>query len=280
MQLISAIDELRRHIHVWREAGLRIGFVPTMGNLHAGHLMLLEEAARHCDRIIASIFVNPLQFDQPMDLAAYPRTLETDITQLKNIGVDALFAPDELTLYPHGREAVTRVEVMGLSDILEGAARPGHFTGVATVVTKLFNCVQPDLAVFGEKDFQQLLVIRRLVADLNMPVEIVGMPTVREADGLAMSSRNQRLSAHERKRAPELYRLLQTVRDTLLNENREPVVLEQEATKQLTQLGFEPEYVAIRDADTLFDINKSTQNRVILAAARLGNTRLIDNLRI
>ncbi len=280
MQVISAIDELRTLIRAWREAGQRIGFVPTMGNLHAGHLALLEEAARHCDRVVASIFVNPLQFDQQSDLAAYPRTPEADIAQLKSIGVDLLFSPDETSFYPHGCEALTRVEVVGLSDILEGAARPGHFIGVATVVSKLFNCVQPDLAVFGEKDFQQLLIIRRLVTDLNMPIELVGLPTVREADGLAMSSRNQRLSRDERNIAPQLYRQLQGIREILLNGNSDYVSLEQAATERLQQLGFEPEYVAIRDADSLLDINNATQNRVILAAARLGHTRLIDNLRV
>jgi len=280
MQAISTIDELRAPVRAWREAGLRIGFVPTMGNLHAGHLALLEEAARHCDRVVASIFVNPLQFNQPGDLAAYPRTPEADIAQLESIGVDLLFTPAETSLYPHGCEALTRVEVAGLSDILEGAARPGHFVGVATVVTKLFNCVQPDLAVFGEKDFQQLLIIRRLVADLNMPITLVGLPTVRDPDGLAMSSRNQHLSRDERDIAPELYRQLQGIREILLNGNSDYATLEQAAIERLQQLGFEPEYVAIRDADSLSDINNTTKNRVILAAARLGHTRLIDNLRV
>jgi len=280
MKTVASIDELRTLIRGWREAGLRIGFVPTMGNLHVGHLALLEEAARHCDRVLVSIFVNPLQFDQQNDLAAYPRTPEADIAQLKSIGVDALFNPDESSLYPHGREALTRVEVAGLSDILEGAARPGHFVGVATVVTKLFNCVQPDLAVFGEKDFQQMLIIRRLVADLNIPITIMGLPTVRESDGLAMSSRNQRLSRDEREIAPQLYRQLQGIREILLNGNSDYAALEQAATEQLQQLGFEPEYVAIRDADSLSDVNDPTQKMVILAAARLGHTRLIDNLRV
>lgn len=168
MQTFSAIEPLRGCLREWRQAGQRIGFVPTMGNLHAGHLALLKEAARHCERVVASIFVNPLQFDEQSDLDAYPRTLEQDQAHLQDMGVDALFCPDELTLYPHGREALTRVEVAGLGDVLEGAARPGHFSGVTTVVAKLFNCVQPDLAVFGEKDFQQLLLVRRLVADLNL----------------------------------------------------------------------------------------------------------------
>lgn len=280
MQVISAIDELRRIVHAWRKADLQIGFVPTMGNLHRGHLALLKEAARHSQRVVASIFVNPLQFDEESDLLAYPRTLEADIAQLENIGVDVLFTPTEASLYPHGREALTRVEVVGPGDILEGAARPGHFVGVSTVVTKLFNCVQPDLAVFGEKDFQQLLLVRRLVADLNMPIRLLGLATVREADGLAMSSRNQRLSPDERKIAPLLYRELQAVRQRLLDENSDPATLEQAAIERLTRQGFVPEYVAIRDADTLLAVNDNTENRVILAAARLGDTRLIDNLRV
>ncbi len=280
MQVISAIDELRRTVQIWRKADLQIGFVPTMGNLHAGHLALLKEAARHCQRVVASIFVNPLQFDEKSDLLSYPRTLDADIAQLESMGVDALFTPAEASLYPHGREALTRVEVTGLGDILEGAARPGHFVGVTTVVTKLFNCVQPDLAVFGEKDFQQLLLVRRLVADLNMPIALLGLATVRETDGLAMSSRNQRLSTDERKIAPLLYQELQTVRQALLHDKRDYAVLEQAAIERLTRQGFAPEYLAIRDADTLLAINNNTENRVILAAARLGDTRLIDNLRV
>ncbi len=280
MQVISAIDELRRTVQAWRKAELQIGFVPTMGNLHAGHLALIKEAARHCQRVVASIFVNPLQFDEEGDLQSYPRTLEADMAQLESVGVDVLFTPTEASLYPHGRESLTRVDVAGLGDILEGAARPGHFVGVTTVVTKLFNCVQPDLAVFGEKDFQQLLLVQRLVADLNMPIKLLGLATVREADGLAMSSRNQRLSTAERKIAPLLYRELQAIKDALLHEKHDYAALEQAAVERLLRLGFVPEYVAIRDADTLLAINNNTENRVILVAARLGDTRLIDNLRV
>ncbi len=280
MQVISAIDELRRTVRAWHKADLSVGFVPTMGNLHTGHLALLKEAARHCQRVVASVFVNPLQFDEERDLLAYPRTLEADIAQLESIGVDVLFTPMETSLYPNGREALTCVEVADLGNVLEGAARPGHFMGVSTVVTKLFNCVQPDLAVFGEKDFQQLLLIRRMVADLNMPITLLGLATVREEDGLAMSSRNQRLSADERKVAPLLYRELQAVREALLHESSDYTRLEQAAIEHLTRLGFISEYVAIRDADSLASVHNDTENRVILAAARLGNTRLIDNLRV
>jgi len=284
MQVLSTVETLRRCLGGWRDAGQRIGFVATMGNLHAGHLALLKEAARHSDRIVASIFVNPLQFNEQGDLDAYPRTFEQDVAQLQNLGVDALFSPDENGLYPQGREAITRVEVGGLSDILEGAARPGHFAGVTTVVAKLFNCVQPNLAVFGEKDFQQLLLVlllvRRLVADLNMPIEVIGLPTVREVDGLAMSSRNQHLNAAQRKLAPQLYQQLQAVRTSLLTGNRDYSAQEQTAVDALENMGFEPDYVAIRDADRLSAIDETTQNQVILMAARLGQTRLIDNLRV
>ncbi len=280
MQVFSTIEMLRKRVQGWREAGRRIGFVPSMGNLHAGHLALLKEAARHSERIVASIFVNPLQFDQQDDLDAYPRTLDNDIAQLQKLGVDAVFTPDEASLYPQGRDAITRVEVSGLSGILEGAARPGHFAGVTTVVAKLFNCVQPDLAVFGEKDFQQLLLVRRLVADLNMPIEIIGLPTVRETDGLALSSRNQHLNAEQRKLAPQLYQQLQSVRASVLEGNCDYAALEQATVEDLESLGFEPDYVAIRDADWLSVPNKTTQNQVILMAARLGQTRLIDNLRV
>ena len=280
MQTVTAIEALRAQIRQWRQAGQRIGFVPTMGNLHAGHLALMAEAARRCERVVASIFVNPLQFDEQADLDAYPRTLAADRARLEEQGIDLLFAPDEATLYPRGRDTITRVSVTGLDDLLEGAARPGHFIGVATVVTKLFNCVQPDLAVFGEKDFQQLLVIRRLVADLDMPVEILGLPTVREADGLAMSSRNQRLSETQRRLAPALYRELQRLRARIREGDTDYPALEQAAGASLAEQGFVPDYVAIRDADTLMPIDETTRNRVILAAARLGDTRLIDNLRV
>lgn len=280
MQEISDIAALRAVVKSWRQAGLRVGFVPTMGNLHAGHLALLKQAVRDSDRVVASIFVNPLQFNVQADLEAYPRTLQDDRVALESTAVDVLFCPDEVSMYPQGRKLVSQVEVMGLSDILEGAARPGHFVGMTTVVTKLFNCVQPDLAVFGEKDFQQLLLVRRLVADLNMPVEIRSLATVREDDGLAMSSRNQRLSEQERKLAPTLYQQLCRVRESLGEENIEIKALEQAATEYLTEQGFIPEYFVIRDADSLSEVNNDTRNRVILVAVGLGDTRLIDNLRV
>ncbi len=208
MERIESLRDLRERVTAWRSAGARLAFVPTMGNLHAGHLTLVREARALADMVVASIFVNPLQFGAGEDLDAYPRTLEDDRRLLAGEGCDLLFTPRVDEVYPRGQAAQTRVEVPGLSDILCGARRPGHFVGVSTVVCKLFNMVQPNLALFGEKDFQQLLVIRRMVEDLAMPVEIVGVPTVRESDGLAMSSRNGYLTAEERARAPVLYRVL------------------------------------------------------------------------
>lgn len=208
MNIVEQLNDLRNQVRAWRTAGERVGFVPTMGNLHEGHITLVREALQRVPRVVVSIFVNPLQFGPTEDLAAYPRTPEQDQARLAEAGCHLLFAPSVATMYPNGQAVQTRVEVPGLSDILCGASRPGHFIGVATVVCKLFNMVQPDLALFGEKDFQQLLVIRRMVADLAMPVEVSGVPIVREPDGLAMSSRNGYLSVGERAQAPSLYRTL------------------------------------------------------------------------
>ncbi|MDX1269762.1 MAG: pantoate--beta-alanine ligase, partial [Oceanisphaera sp.] len=203
MQLVSTLDELRAVINGWRRNGERIGFVPTMGNLHQGHLELVKQARSRCDRVVVSIFVNPLQFDRAADLNAYPRTLEQDCERLGE-QADIVFTPTPTLMYPAGQQQQTRVIVPGISEVLEGALRPGHFDGVSTVVCKLFNLVQPDLACFGEKDYQQLALIRKMTADLNMPVEILGVPTVRAEDGLALSSRNGYLTDSERTQAPEL----------------------------------------------------------------------------
>ncbi|MEJ2393621.1 MAG: pantoate--beta-alanine ligase [Candidatus Thiodiazotropha sp.] len=274
----TTLSELRESIARWRTGGQRIAFVPTMGNLHAGHLDLMAEARRRADRVVASIFVNPMQFGAGEDFDAYPRTLEADKSKLTEAGVDLLFAPTASIIYPKGAEQQTRVEVPGVSDILCGASRPGHFVGVATVVCKLFNMVQPDLAVFGEKDFQQLMVIRRMVADLAIPIEIVGKSTVRESDGLAMSSRNGYLSAEERAKAPQLYRTLQATAAALQDGNRDYNELEAKAEKALQDAGFRPDYYAIRRAEDLEMPQETEENLVILAAAYLGTTRLIDNL--
>ncbi|MEJ2462172.1 MAG: pantoate--beta-alanine ligase [Candidatus Thiodiazotropha sp.] len=274
----TQLDALRAAIGQWRKEGERIAFVPTMGNLHAGHLDLVQEAARQADRVVVSIFVNPLQFGEGEDFDAYPRTLDEDKQKLMELGADLLFAPTVDTLYPSGQEAQTRVEVPALSDILCGASRPGHFVGVATVVCKLFNMVQPDLAVFGEKDYQQLMVIRRMVADLAMPIRIVGKSTVREPDGLAMSSRNGYLSADQRGAAPLLYRTLQSTAEALRGGDRDYTGLETAAREVLQEAGFRPDYYVIRRAGDLAPPGQSEDNLVVLAAAYLGTTRLIDNL--
>ena len=277
MQTARTIEALRQAVAAWRREGRRIALVPTMGNLHAGHLRLVEAVRGRADVVIVSIFVNPLQFDRPDDLKAYPRTLEEDRRQLEALGVDLLFVPAEDEVYPPGGGG-TRVEVPELSEILEGRSRPGHFSGVATVVSKLFNLAQPDVAVFGEKDFQQLLVIRRLAADLNVPVEILGVPTVRESDGLAMSSRNGYLSAEERQRAPALYRALKQLADALERGERDYGHLEREAVETLMEAGFRPDYVSVRRAADLAAPRPGDQRLVVLAAAWLGRARLIDNL--
>jgi len=278
MQTVRTSTALRSAVAAWRQDQERIAFVPTMGNLHAGHLELVEHAARLADRVVVSIFVNPMQFGQGEDYENYPRTLSEDSTRLAETCVSLLFAPAVEAKYPAGCQYVTRVEVEGLSDILCGAARPGHFVGVATVVAKLFNLVQPDVAVFGEKDYQQLLVIRRMVADLCFPIDIVGVPTVREPDGLAMSSRNSYLTADERERAPLLYRALCEAAERLQGGERDFRAIEAAGEARLRAAGFGPDYFTIRRALDLMPPGTADKELVILAAARLGQARLIDNL--
>jgi pantoate--beta-alanine ligase len=279
LELIEEIPALRLRIGGWRQGGERIALVPTMGNLHEGHLALVREARRLADRTVASIFVNPLQFGPKEDFGAYPRTLERDRELLEAKHTDLLFAPPVAAVYPHGQEAQTRVEVPGLSDILCGASRPGHFVGVATVVCKLFNMVQPDLAVFGEKDFQQLLVIRRMVEDLCLPVEVRGLATVREPDGLAMSSRNGYLTPEERTRAPALFRTLSRAGDRLRT-GLPPREVETEAEEALMGDGFRPDYFRVCRASDLQPAGSTDRDLVVLAAAYLGKARLIDNLSV
>lgn len=280
MLITASINEMRRQIAQWRQGGDRIAFVPTMGNLHAGHLQLVERAHQLADRVVVSIFVNPLQFGANEDLANYPNTPEEDAARLIAHGTDLLFRPTEAEMYPNGRDAVTWVEVPGISDILCGAHRPGHFRGVATVVCKLFNMVQPDVAIFGEKDYQQLTVLRRMVSDLCMPVEMVGEPTVREADGLAMSSRNGYLTPEQRAIAPQLYRTLKDVVARLQAGEHAYLALEQRAVSALRDGGFQPDYVSIRRAGDLMNPVPGERKLVVLAAAFLGRARLIDNLLI
>jgi pantoate--beta-alanine ligase len=280
MKTVTTIAEIRNQLADWRERGERIAFVPTMGNLHAGHLQLLAKARHLAPRTVVSIFVNPLQFGPSEDYQSYPRSLEADSVQLAAEGLDVLFAPKVGEMYPDGTESMTRVEVPELSSILDGVTRPGHFTGVATVVTKLLNIVRPDVALFGEKDYQQLLVIRRVVADLCLPVEIVGVPTVREAGGLAMSSRNAYLSDTERARAPLLYQTLLEVVERLQHGVDDFAALEAEAVARLRDSGFRPDYVSVRRAQDLAEPTLQDSELIVLGAAWLGKTRLIDNVKM
>lgn len=280
MRTVRTITELRGMVHGWRTKGERIAFVPTMGNLHAGHIHLMAQAAHRADRVLASIFVNPMQFGVNEDFSAYPRTLTADSIALAENGVHALFAPEVPEIYPHGMKNTTRVEAVGLSDILCGASRPGHFVGVATVVNKFFNIVQPDIAVFGEKDYQQLLVIRRMVADLCLPITILGVPTVREPDGLAMSSRNGYLTAEQRSRASGLYQVLRTTHQKITEGARDYAMLAEQGMQSLRDAGFTPDYFTVRRSQDLMLPELDDSELVVLAAAWLGSTRLIDNMKI
>ena len=280
MDTVTSIAAVREHVRRWRREGRRIAFVPTMGNLHAGHVSLIEAARRHGDRFIASIFVNPMQFGPNEDFAHYPRTPAQDARMLAEAGCDLMFMPDVAEIYPNGSERATRVEVPGLSSILCGEFRPGHFEGVATVVAKLFHIVEPDVAVFGEKDFQQLTIIRRMVADLSLAVSIIAAPTVRESDGLAMSSRNQYLTEEERRRAPLIYQALRAAIARLSAGEKDFTAIERAGAETLERAGFSPDYFAVRRAEDLGNPEAGTRHFVVLTAARLGRARLIDNLQL
>lgn len=280
MQILQSVAAIRAQVAAWNRAGERVALVPTMGNLHRGHLQLVERAQTLATRTVASIFVNPLQFGPHEDFTAYPRTLDADAKQLAALGLDVLFAPAVAEVYPRPLEHMTQVSVPSLPEVLCGARRPGHFNGVTTVVAKLFNMVQPQLAVFGEKDWQQLLVIRHMVADLDLALEIVGVPTVREADGLALSSRNGYLSSAERALAPQLYAVLQALAQRWRNGERDYLRLEAEGQAQLAALGFRPDYLELRHATTLQRPSAEATDVRIFAAAWLGKARLIDNLGI
>ena len=275
MKIIHTIQELRD----WRREAGSVAFVPTMGNLHEGHLALVREAAKRADKVVVSIFVNRLQFGQGEDFDRYPRTLEQDAAKLAGEGVAVLFAPSEQELYPNVAQQYN-VEPPNLQNELCGAFRPGHFRGVATVVAKLFNIVESDYACFGKKDYQQLVILQGMAADLNFGVEIVPVDIGRAADGLALSSRNQYLSEAERKQAPQLYRELQAVARAVENGNRDYAALEQQAAANLKQAGWQVDYVEIRHAGNLQVAHVGDSELVVLAAARLGNTRLIDNIEI
>lgn len=278
METIVRSSELRRVVAQWRTAGERIGFVPTMGNLHAGHGDLVKRACALADRVVVSIFVNPLQFGPNEDFAAYPRTPDDDRRLLESLNADLLFLPEVADMYPRGQQATARVQVPDLDDILCGAFRPGHFIGVATIVTKLLNLVQPDVALFGEKDYQQLMIIRRAATDLCMPMEIVGVPTMREPDGLAMSSRNRYLSEQDRRVAPQIFAELERARRAVESGSQDFAGLEQAGFAALQQVGFRPDYFSIRDAETLGTPTVGA-DVVILTAARIGRARLIDNVK-
>lgn len=280
MQVIAEIAPLREQILQWRREGQRIAFVPTMGHLHDGHLTLVRRARENADVVVVSIFVNPMQFDKADDLAAYPRTLDEDLSKLNGEGVEVVFTPSADVMYPNGMDQHSYVDVPGLSSVMEGASRPGHFRGVATVVSKLFNMVQPDVACFGEKDFQQLAVINKMVADLCLPIEIIPVATVREMDGLAMSSRNTRLTVDERQRAPVLAKTLRWISSQMRGGRSDYSELVLDGNDQLRAAGLEPDEIFIRDAHTLQPINEHTTKAVVLASAFLGQVRLIDNLTI
>ncbi|MBB6366142.1 pantoate--beta-alanine ligase [Xanthomonas sacchari] len=277
IETVTDLARLRAVVTGWKRQGLRVAFVPTMGNLHAGHFSLVMLARQYADRVVSSVFVNPTQFGPNEDFTRYPRTPEADTSGLEGAGCDVLWLPTVESMYPLGVELALRMHTPGVSEVLEGACRPGHFDGVCTVVARLFNQVQPDLAAFGKKDYQQLAVIRQMVADLAFPIEILGGSIVREADGLAMSSRNQYLSAEERPRAAQIHRTLRAMRDGHLA-GRPRAQVEADATAQLQAAGFEVDYSVLRAPDLSEPQDDGTGPRVALIAARLGRTRLIDNL--
>jgi len=277
METVVTIEAVRAHVRAWRSKGQRIGFVPTMGNLHAGHLSLLAAARYRADRVIASVFVNPLQFGPQEDFARYPRTPIEDVRLLAEAQCDLLFAPGVSEIYPDGGTQPTLVSVRGLSEILCGQFRPGHFDGVVTVVAKLFGIVAPDVAIFGEKDYQQYLLIRRMTLDLALPVEVIGAPTVRANDGLALSSRNRYLTPAERARAPAIYQALRAAVGRIDAGDRDYEGIERAGREALERAQMAPDYFSIRNAADL-SVPAEVSDLIVLTAARLGRSRLIDNL--
>lgn len=280
MLIIETLPLLRQQIRRWRQEGKRIALVPTMGNLHDGHMTLVEEAKAVADVVVVSIFVNPMQFDRPDDLARYPRTLQEDCEKLNRRKVDMVFAPAPVDVYPQGLDTQTFVDVPGISTMLEGASRPGHFRGVSTIVSKLFNLVQPDVACFGQKDYQQLALIRKMGADMGYDIEIIGVPTVRAKDGLALSSRNSYLTADQRKIAPGLSKVMNGLAEKLRGGDRDTEEMLILAATELNEKGFRSDDLQIRDADTLLELSAESKRAVILMAAWLGQARLIDNITV
>lgn len=280
MIVCKTISDLREQRNTWQQQNKTVGLVPTMGNLHAGHLSLIHTLKPYCDKIIVSIYVNPLQFAPNEDFASYPRTLADDLASLSQLPVDAVFTPDDAQLYPNGKVDIVNVRVPELGSQLCGVTRPHFFHGVATVVTKLFNIVQPNYAVFGEKDYQQLLIIRALVRDLNLPVEVISSPIIREDDGLAMSSRNRYLVDEYRHKAVQLQQTLQSCKQKILSGMDDFSQLEQQACAELAENGFIPDYVAVRTQQDLQIPKENKQQLIVLSAATIGSTRLIDNLKV
>lgn len=280
MIIIKSPSFLRQEIRCWRQDSKRIALVPTMGNLHNGHMMLVDEAHARADVVVVSIFVNPMQFERPDDLLRYPRTLQEDCEKLARRGVDLVFAPVAGDIYPQGLEQQTYVNVPGIATMLEGASRPGHFCGVATIISKLFNLVQPDLACFGEKDYQQWVLICKMVADMGYDIDIVRVPTLRAKDGLALSSRNSYLTIDERKIAPQLYMIMNALAQQLVKGERQIDEILKQTTEQLRAAGFIPDALFIRDADTLQPLTADSRRAVVLIAAWLGQARLIDNKQV
>lgn len=278
MKTVRDIDALREVLSGWRQDGDTVALVPTMGNLHKGHMSLMALALEHAERVVATIYVNPTQFGPSEDFAQYPRSLDTDRRRLSRAGVDLLFAPDDAVIYPFGEEDMTRVSVPRLSTILCGVSRPRHFDGVTSVVCRLLNIVQPNIAVFGQKDYQQLVIIRRMVADLHFPVQILAGQTQREKDGLALSSRNHYLIDAERQRAPALYQSLQSCRQRLVSGETDWAALERAGWSALERAGFLPEYFTVLRAGDLSAPDEASKRLVVMAAVRLGQARLIDNV--
>ena len=280
MYQATSVTELRQYVQHWKDHGQSIAFIPTMGNLHDGHISLIEKGQSLADRTICSIFVNPMQFGPNEDWDHYPRTLESDIDKLKAVGCDLAYMPTASELYPDGLDKISQVQVTDLTDHYEGKHRPGHFTGVATVVLKLFNIVKPDVSVFGKKDYQQYRVIRKMVEDLNLDVQIIGQETTREASGLATSSRNQYLDDRQKERAAMIYRLLQQTAQQIEEGERDYASLQQRAIKKLDAGGFQTDYFVVCNAETLLPASADDRDLVILVTAAMGPTRLLDNIEI
>jgi len=280
MKTVETVRDLQAEIRKARAEGKRIGFVPTMGNLHEGHMMLIDQASEECDFVVCSIFINPLQFNDIDDLGRYPRTFSADSEHLKDRDCDLLFYPSIDEMYPDGQDQQSKLHVPVVSEGLCGDSRPGHFDGMATVVMKLFHMVAPDASFFGEKDFQQLAVIRKMVRDLNLPFDVVGVETCREESGLAMSSRNNYLSEEEKAQAANIYRILTEITQAISEGNRNFEALCKQGNEELASLGFEPDYLEVRNAADLAKATDEHNELVVLVAAILGKARLIDNLRV